>query len=152
MYLFIFKTPENMLEKVSLKCGFRHDLEVFSLWKQSDSIWRGKKRIHLYEDWHSRQETVKSCRLNPLLCKLLQFLFNFTISMFAASSWNLSICFSNCSLKLQALKSRKDMRVSGSITNKTEVWLMIVKIMLNVKNVQLPGKNTLFCLFLTYDF
>lgn len=138
-----------MLEKISFKCELRHDLEVFYTLETIRQHLREKNRIHLYEDWHSRQETVKSCRLNPPVCKLLRFLFNFTVRIFVACSRNSSTCFSNCSLKLQALQSRDDIRVSASITNK----IVIVKITLNVNKVQISGKKTsLFYVFLAYDF
>lgn len=102
----------------------------------NQTAFEGKNRIQLCEDWHSRQETVESFRLNPSVCKLLRFPFNFTMKIYVASSWNLCTYLSNSSLKLQALKSRDDMRVSSSTTNKIEACLMIIKVMLNVNKVQ----------------
>jgi len=88
-YFFIFKTPG--IKKTCLK-RFHSNVDsdmiwnFSTLWKQSDSISGKKNRIHLYDDWHSREETVKSCRLNPPVCKLLRFVFNFTMMIFVASS------------------------------------------------------------------
>lgn len=116
LYLFLYLFLRHQVARKHAWKGFiwmwiQTSSGSFLHFGNGQTAFEGKNRFHLYEDWHSRQETVKSCRLNPPVCKLLRFLFHFTMRIFVASSWNLSRCISNCSFKLQALESRDNMRV-----------------------------------------
>lgn len=136
-----------MLGKISFKCEFSHNLEFFYA---LETIWqhmrkKNQKYYHLYEDQHTRQETAKSCRLSPPVCKLLRFLFNFTMRIFADISCN----FPHVSFKLQLKAPGPGVKrwyesLCFYYKLNWSLALVIVKRMLNGGKVQKSKEKILF--------